>query len=94
MKLRVLAIEVPPEATEPLARFTVRVQLEANGNREWFDFKVSPLGMPGSSVHVIQASLDLVDRYRDMPQAVQHLRTLVGQAVSKGTVHLPQMIAA
>ncbi len=94
MKIRVLDIEVPASAADTAAEFEVRVLVDADGQLEWFGFRAAPLGMPGSDARVITADDAFLDRYRDQRKVVHHIRRLVGQAVARGGVHLPQLIAA
>lgn len=94
MNIRVLSIELPAVASEPEARFDVRVELDLGGESHWFTFHVSPLGMPGSRSRVIEAGRDFRERFREQRKTDRHVRRLVGQAVRHGKVHLPQLIAA
>ncbi|NOY28298.1 MAG: hypothetical protein GXP62_20765 [Oligoflexia bacterium] len=70
------------------------MKLDIDGQQEWFDCTVSPLGMPDSDVRVIEASPELVERFRGTPTAIHHVRALVGQAVSQGGVHSPSSAIA
>jgi len=92
--IRVLDIEVPAAAADTAAEFEVRVLVDADGQQEWFGFRASPLGMPGSDARVVEADGAFLDRYRGHGKVVHHIRRLVGQAVARGSVHLPQLIAA
>jgi len=94
VNINVLAIELPAEAADPQATFEVRVQIESGGGREWFDFRVSPLGMPGANIQLIEASESFCETFRHLRAADRHIRRLVGQAVSRGGVSLPQQFAA
>jgi hypothetical protein len=94
MSIRVLHIDVPPEAADPTASFEVLVLLEVDDARESFRFTVDPLRMPGSPVRLVSGDQAFIDRFRNRSNAIHQVRMLVGQAVQHGPVHLPQLIAA
>jgi hypothetical protein len=94
MNIRAVAIQIPAGASDTTAPFEAKIQLEIDGREEWFTFSVTPLGMPGSDVQLLEAESDFVSRFRDHRGIARHIRRLVGQAVRQGAVHLPQLIAA
>lgn len=94
MNIRVLDIQLPPEAADPRASFEATVVLEVGGERLNFRFTVEPLGMPGNDTRLVSGDKAFIDRFRHHAKAIQQVRRLVGQAVQHGPVHLPQLIAA
>ena len=94
MNIHVLAIRLPPEASDLGASFEAQVQLEIDSEQVWFSFSVVPLKMPGASIRIIEAESALIERFRHHQKAIHHVRRIVGQAVEHGQVHLPQLIAA
>jgi hypothetical protein len=94
MNVKVLDIQLPAAAVDPAASFVASVHMDIDAKSEWFNFTVSPLGMPGSDTRIIEAELPFLDRFRGHQKVIHHVRRLVGQAVHVGGVHLPQLIAA
>ena len=91
--ITVLDIQVV-ESPKPTDLVRARVLLEVHGATTWYSFEVVSLGMPGADLRLIQADPEMVEQFRDRQIVIHQVRRLVGQAVQRGSVHLPQLIAA
>ena len=92
--VNVVAIHLPRDSERASGAFDVVVDLDVRGQMESYTFHVSPLGMPGEDISIVESELAFVDRFRSTLHVTRDVERLVGQAVHVGHVHLPQVVAA
>lgn len=94
MNATVLRIELPDETARSGGGFVVRVQLQFDSSVEWHVVEAQPFALGDERTALLDGSREFYERVGGEHVIVRRVCRLVGEALDRGPVHLPQMVAA